>query len=118
MMSAGKFGRYRADVAEIIERMERLALGNKVKSDEEHFEIYGGSSEGIGMKSYLHSPVDFTKTLKLRFRVADLDLPESRNRYTNQWVGGGRRSGCTDRCTLCPCGEAIGSRTQDNDGRM
>ena len=34
------------------------------------------------MKTYLHSPMDYAKTLKLRFRVGDLDLPERRQRYT------------------------------------
>ena len=45
---------------------------------EGHFEIYGGSREEIGTKTYLHGPMDYTKTLKLRFRVWDLDLPERR----------------------------------------
>ena len=40
MMSAGKFGRYKAEVEERIERRERLALRNKVES-EKHLEIYG-----------------------------------------------------------------------------
>ena len=46
-------------------------------------EIYGGLREGIGMKTYLHGPMDFAKTLKLRFRVGDLDLPERRKRCTS-----------------------------------
>ena len=29
----------------------------------------------------MHGPVDFARTLKLRFRVGDLDLPERRKRY-------------------------------------
>ena len=74
-MSAGKFERYKAEVEERIERREMLALGNKVES-EKHLEIYGGLTEGIGMKTYLHDPMDFPKTLKLRFLVGDLDLPE------------------------------------------
>ena len=36
------------------------------------------------MKTYLHSPMYFAKTLKLRFRVGDLDLPETRKRYTSR----------------------------------
>ena len=28
------------------------------------------------MKTYLHGSMDYVKTLKLRFRVGDLDLPE------------------------------------------
>ena len=35
------------------------------------------------MKTYLHDPTDFAKTLKLRFRVGDLDLPEKRKKYTS-----------------------------------
>ena len=52
-------------------------LRNKVES-EERLEIYVGLSEEIGMKTYLHGPMDFAKTLKLRLRVGDLDLPERR----------------------------------------
>ena len=36
-----------------------------------------------GMQTYLHGPLDFAKTLKLRFRVGDLDLPERAKRYTS-----------------------------------
>ena len=43
-------------------------------------EIYGGLREKVGMKTYLHCPMDYAKTLKLRFRVGDLDLPERRKR--------------------------------------
>ena len=42
---------------ERIEMRERLALRNKVK-DEEHLAIYGGSREELGMKTYLHGPMD------------------------------------------------------------
>ena len=34
--------------------------------------------EEIGMRTYLHGPMDYVKTLKLQFRVGDLDLPERR----------------------------------------
>ena len=57
--------------------MEGLALRKKVK-EEEHLEIYAGLREEIGMKTHLHGPMDYAKTLKLRFRVGDLDLPERR----------------------------------------
>ena len=30
------------------------------------------------MKTYLHGPMDYAKTLQLRFLVGDLDLPEER----------------------------------------
>ena len=65
LMSVGKFGRYKAQVEERMERRERLALRNKVES-ENNLEIYGGLGEGTGMKSYLHGPMDFAKTLKVR----------------------------------------------------
>ena len=39
-----------------------------------------GLREKIGTKTYLHGPMDYPKTLKLRFRVEDLDLPERRKR--------------------------------------
>ena len=45
------------------------------------------------------------KTLKLRFRVGDLDLPERRNRYTSS-----REEEEID-AKMCPCGKAIESRT-------
>ena len=35
------------------------------------------------MKTLLHGPMDCAKTLKLRFRVGDLDLPERRKRFTS-----------------------------------
>ena len=58
-------------------RRVRLALRNKVK-EEEHLEIYGGLRGEVGMELYLHGPMDYVKTLKLRFRVGDLDLPQRR----------------------------------------
>ena len=59
--------------------------------EEEHLELYGGLGEEIGTKLYRHGPMDYAKTLKLRFRVGDLGLPETRKRY--QYSGGGS---CTD----------------------
>lgn len=35
----------------------------------------GGLREGIGMKTYFHSPMDYAKKLKLIFLVEDLELP-------------------------------------------
>ena len=49
----------------------------------EHLEISRGLREEIGTKTYLHGPKDYAKTLKLRFRVGDLDLPVRRKRYTS-----------------------------------
>ena len=54
--------------------------------EEEHLlvVIYGGLREAIGIKTYLHGPMDYAKTLlKLRFRVRDLDLPKRRKRYSD-----------------------------------
>ena len=53
----------------------------------------------------MHDPTDFAKTLKLRFRVGDLDLAEKRKRYTSS-----REEEGIDAQT-CPCGIAIESRT-------
>ena len=57
------------------------------------------------MKTYLQGPMDFAKTLKLRFRVGDLDLPERRKRCTSS-----REKEEVD-AQMCPCGKAIESRT-------
>ena len=35
------------------------------------------------MKTYFRGPIDYAKTLKLRFRVGDLDLPGRRKKYTS-----------------------------------
>ena len=79
MLSIEKFAGYKTEVKEKIEIREKLALRNKVK-EEELLEIYGGLREEIKMKTYLRGPMDHAKTLKLRFRVGDLDLPERRKR--------------------------------------
>ena len=56
------------------------------------------------MKTYLHGPMDYSKKLKLRFRVGDLDLPARRKIYTS--------SREEDVATnMCPCGTTIESRT-------
>ena len=43
-----------------IEEEERQALRNKVK--DKHLEIYGRLREYIGMKTYLHGPMDYAKS--------------------------------------------------------
>ena len=73
ILSIEKFAGYKTEVKERIEIRERLALRNKVK-EEEHLKVYGGLREEIGMKTCLHGPMDYAKTLKLRFRAGDLDL--------------------------------------------
>ena len=35
------------------------------------------------METYLHGPMDYAKTLNLRFRAGDLDVPERRKRCTS-----------------------------------
>lgn len=104
ILSIEKFGGFKTEVNERIEIRERLALRNKV-NEEEHLELYGGLKEGIGMKRYLHGPMDYAKSLKLRFRVGDLDLPERRNRYTSS------REEEEEGAQRCPCGKAKESRT-------
>ena len=83
-----------------MEERERLALRNKVK-EEKYLEIYGGLRGDIGMKTYLHVPMDYAKKLKLRFRVEDLDLPERRKRYTSS------REEKDMATNMCPCGTTI-----------
>ena len=50
-------------------------------------------------------PNGLAKTLKLRFRVGDLTLPERRRRYTSS-----REEKEVD-AQMCPCGKTIESRT-------
>ena len=74
-------------------------------------EMYGGLREEKGMKTYLHGPMDYAKTLKLRFRVGDLDLPERRKRCTSS------RGEEEEDEQMCPCGKAVESRTRIVGGR-
>ena len=67
--------------------------------EEERLEIYGGSKDEIGMKTYLYGPVDYTRMLKLRFRVGGLNMPERRKRYTS--------SRGEEDAQMCPCGKAV-----------
>ena len=107
VLSIERFGGYKTEVEEIIEEIieerEGLALRNRVK-EEKHLEIYGGLREDIGMKRYLHGPMNYAKKLKLRFRVEDLDLPERRKRYTSS------REEDMD-AHMCPCCTTTESRT-------
>ena len=66
-------------------------------------ENYGGSREEIGKKTYLHDPMDYAKTLKLRFRAEDLDLPERRKRDTSS------RGEEEEESQMRPCGKAVES---------
>ena len=53
----------------------------------------------------MHGPMDYAKTLKLRFRVRDLDLPARRKRYASS-----REE--EEIAHMCPCGKAVDSKTQ------
>ena len=66
--------------------------------------IRGELRKEIGMKTYLQGPMDYAKTLKLRFLVGDLDQP-GRKRYT------GSREEEEDDAQMCPCGKAMESKT-------
>ena len=68
-------------------------------------EMYGGLREEIGMKTYLNGPMDYAKTLKLRFRVGNLDVPERRKRLASS------RKEEEELAQMCPCGKAVESRT-------
>ena len=78
IMSVEKFGRYKTEIEERIERRERVAPRNKVKS-EKHFirEVERKNRN----KNVFARLMDFAKTLKLPFRVGDMDLP-GRKSYT------------------------------------
>ena len=56
------------------------------------------------MKTYVHGPMDYAKTLKLRFRVGDRGLPDRRKRYASS-----REE--EEMAQMCPCGKAVESRT-------
>ena len=68
MLSIGESVGYKTKVRDMIETREQGALRCKVDK-ERHLKIYGGLNEGIGMKAYLHGPLDAAKYLKLRLRV-------------------------------------------------
>ena len=72
--------------------------------EEKHLEIYGGLREDIGMKTYLHGPMDYAKKLKPRNRVGNLHLPERRKRYTSS-----REEEVVTH--MSPCGTTMESRT-------
>ena len=59
----------------------------------------------MGMKRYLLDSMDYAKTLKLRFCVGGLDLPERIKRYTSS-----RKEG-TGNAQMYPCGKAVERRT-------
>ena len=87
------------------DRKKRHASAKNQGEIEETLGDVRGIKRRMAMKRYLHDPMDFAKTLKLRFRVGDLDLPERRKRYTRS-----REEEEID-AQICPCGEAIESRS-------
>ena len=64
---------------------------------------------------YLHGPMDYTKKLKLRVCVGDLDLPERRKRYRLYRLYSSSHSSSRDEedmdADMCPCGTTIESMT-------
>ena len=74
-------------------------------NEEKHLDIDGELREDIGMKAYLHGPMDYAEKLKMPFRVGNLDLPERRKRCTNS------REEEDMGAHMCPCGTTIESRT-------
>ena len=72
--------------------------------------LYGELREEIVTKTCLHDPLDYANTLKLRFRVAGLILPERRKKgytsYTSSMVE-------EEGAQSCPYGDA-----GESSGRM
>ena len=64
----------------------------------------------MGIKTFLHGPMEYAKTLELRFRIGNLDLPKRSKRYANS------REEKED-AKMSPCGKAIKSRTGLVGGR-
>ena len=50
--------------------------------------------------------MDYTKTLKLRFRVGDLGLPQRRKRYTSS------RGEEEEDAQMCSCGKVVESKNR------
>ena len=104
-----KKGDVRREVWEVQGRGRRNDRASATKQGgigEKGLEIYGGLSEGLEMKTYLHCPMDFAKTLQLPFRVGDSDLLEGRKRkYTRS-----REEEKVD-AQMCPFGKATEIRT-------
>ena len=85
VLSTGENAGYKTKVSGVIETKEKGAL--RCKADkEENLKIYGGLKEGIGMKAYLHGPLDAAKNLKLRFRVRTwICRKEGRDIRVSEW---------------------------------
>ena len=104
-----KFGGYKTEIKEILKEREKHGPRNKAK-EEKHLEIYGRLRENIGMRKFLHGPMDYAKKPKLRF-VGDLDLPARRKRFTS--------SREEDLATnMCPCGTTVERKTHIDSRRI
>ena len=88
------------------QKKEPLALRNKVK-EEKHLEVYGGGSRvEIGMKPYLHGPMDFREKVETSISRGEPGPPERRTkRYSSS------REEEDVVTHMCPCGTTIEGRT-------
>ena len=68
---------------------------------EEHLRDLRGVKRKSRNENVLHGPMDYAKTLKLRFRVGDLDLPE---RIKGSASSRGEEE---EDAQMCPCGKAV-----------
>ena len=80
ILSTEKFGGYKPKAKERIQIRERLALRNNVK--EEHLGDIRWVKRRYRSENVFARPNGPRENVELRFRVGNLDLPESRNRYT------------------------------------
>ena len=87
------------------DRKKGKASVRNVVKEEEHLEISRVLKEEIGMKPYLHGPMDYGQRLKLRFCVGDLDRSERKKSYTSS------REEVEEDAQMCPRGKAVESRT-------
>ena len=108
MLSIQKFGGYKTGVKERIEERERLALRNDVK-EEKHLEIYIGLREDIGMKAYLHGPMDYAKKRKLRFVQGPGPTRKKKEIPGTRYTSSPEEEGVAT--ITCPCGTTIQRRT-------
>ena len=91
-----KFGGYKTEANDRRQRRERPGLRKKVEGENHLRYIREVVREETGMKTYLHGPMDYAKTLKLQFRAGDLDLSGRRKRYTSsREKGDGQMSPCS-----------------------
>ena len=98
ILSKEKFGGYKTELKDMIKARQSLALRHKSKEEGHILIDIRRDKRSYRNENAFHGPMDYAKTMKLRFRAGDLDLPERRKRYTNQRSRrGGRR---TDRCAL------------------